>query len=322
MKDMKKTLHKKSALREWGEAIIVAVILAFVLRTFLFGIYTVPSGSAEPTILVGDKVWANKFVYLFQKPRRGEFIIFDNVNFQFDESSTIKRLWQKYIGIPLPLFGLGAGPDNVVKRVIALPGDKIEGKIEDGKPVIYLNDKKLDEPYLNPYPLIRVQRTKGFFETDSFGPFKLPEWLGFKYMIDNHVGLCTYDPSKSFEDQIYYKLAPTEVVKDKFTGSPLVIPPHTPTDADVFGPFVVPDGMYWGMGDSRNNSGDSRYFGFIDESLIHGRASFIIMSIDSSEAFFLYDLLKHPIDFWTKKVRWGRLFRGLGRYNGRPDLKQ
>jgi len=65
------------------------------------------------------------------------------------------------------------------------------------------------------------------------------------------------------------------------------------------------------MGDSRKNSVDSRWWLFLDEDFIHGRASFIIYSIDSQEAFWLFDLIKHPIDFWTKHVRWNRFFRGL-----------
>ena len=47
----------------------------------------------------------------------------------------------------------------------------IEGKLEDDKPVVYVNGKKLDEPYVNPYPLIRVKKLKGFIPFDSFGPF-------------------------------------------------------------------------------------------------------------------------------------------------------
>lgn len=306
--------------RQWTEAIVIALGVAFVIKTVIFGLYTVPSGSSERTILVGDKIWANKMVYFFQKPKRGEFIIFDNATFQFDQSSTLQRLWQKYIGICIPILGLEAGPENVVKRVIAIPGDTIEGRVEDGKPILYLNNKKLNEPYLNPYPLIKVRRTKGFIDSDYFGQFKILELLGLLYMVDPHVQVCTYDPSKSFSDQPYYKLNPDEVVRNILTGEVILIPPHTPTDADTFGPITLPAGKYWGMGDSRNNSGDSRYWGFIDESLIHGRASFIILSLDTSESFWFYDLIKHPVDFWTKHIRWNCFFKGLSTYYGRPDI--
>jgi signal peptidase I len=310
----------KPLWRQWSEAIIIAVVLAFVIRTVIFGLYCVPSGSAEPTILVGDHIWGNKFIYFFQKPKRGEFVIFDNPTFELNKSSKFKVLWQKYVGLSIPFLGLESGPENVVKRLIAIPGDTIEGRVEDDKPVIYLNGKKLDEPYVNPYPLIKVRRTRGFIDADHFGPFRIPEFLGLKYMIDPHFPVCTYDPSKSLSDQPFYKLTQEDVVKDLATGMPMVIPPYSPTQADIFGPITIPDGKYWLMGDSRNNSYDSRYWGLLDESAIHGRASFVILSIDTSEAFWFYDLMKHPIDFWTKHIRWNCFFKGLGKYYGRPDL--
>ena len=310
----------KPIWRKWTEEIIIAIGIVFVIRTLIFGLYTVPSGSAEPTILVGDKIWGNKMIYFFQKPKRGEFVIFDNAMFKFDESSMFKRFWQKYVGLGIPLLGLEAGPENVVKRVIAIPGDIIEGRVEDEKPVIYLNNKRLDEPYVNPYPLIKVHRTKGFINSDHFGPFKIPEFLGLQYMVDPHFPVCTYDPSKPLSEQPFYKLNQNEIAINRLSGTPMIIPAHTPTRADTFGPIIIPDGKYWVMGDSRNNSGDSRYWGLLDESSIHGRASFIILSIDTSESFWIYDLMKHPIDFWTKHIRWNCFFKGLGKYNGRSDL--
>ncbi|MFA5075173.1 MAG: signal peptidase I [Candidatus Babeliales bacterium] len=311
-------MKKKSALREWFEAIVIVGGIVFIIRTVLFGLYFVPSGSSEPTILIGDRIWGNKLIYFLQKPKRGEFVTINNPEFRFDESSKIQKFWQKYVGIAIPFLGLKQGPDNVVKRIIAIPGDNIEGRVEDGKPVIYLNGKKLDEPYINPYPLIRVQRTKGFINSD----LSILDTLGLKYGIDEHMQVCTYDPSKSLDEQPYYKLDQKEVIKNPFTGRPILIPPYTPTSRDTFGPFTVPQGKYWGMGDNRNNSRDSRFWGFFDESQIHGRASFVIYSIDSSESFWFYDLIKHPIDFWTKHVRWNRFFKWLSQYYGRPDLEK
>jgi signal peptidase I len=316
------TKPTKSIWREWAEALLVAAIAAFIIRTVGFGLYTVPSGSSEPTILVGDKVWANKMVYFFQKPQRGEFIILDNPEFVLDETSFLQRLWQKYIGVSISFLGLKAGPDNWVKRVIAIPGDIIEGRVENGIPVIYLNGKKLSEPYVNPYPLITVHRTKGFIDADQFGSSDILKFVGLQYAVDPHMQVCTYDPNKLFADQPYYKLSEDMVIRNPYNGNLLLVPPHAPKPQDTFEPIKVPQGKYWGMGDSRNNSHDSRWWGFIDESQIHGRASFIILSIDTSESFWLYDLIKHPIDFWTKHVRWDRFLQGLGRYNGRPDLEK
>ena len=186
----------------------------------------------------------------------------------------------------------------------------------------FINNTKLNEPYINPYPLIRVHRAKGFIDACYVGSFKIPAFLGLQYETASQVPVCTYDPSKSLSDQPYYKLNEDEIVKNPLTGQPLIIPPYTPAAADVFGPLTLPDGKYWLMGDSRNNSYDSRYWGFLDESFIHGRASFVILSIDSAETFWFYDLIKHPINFWRKQVRWNCFFKRLTQYYGRPDLEK
>lgn len=310
-----KKLHEatKPAWRQWLEALIIAGAVALVLRSFIFGLYHVPTGSAEPTILVGDRVWGNKLAYMFgKKVKRGELVIFDNPEHKY-ESNKLKYIWQRYIGLPIPLLGVSAGPINMVKRVIAVPGDWIEGRIEKGKPVIYLNGKKLDEPYVNPYPLIWLRKETGFLPIKALGSIPLLTFLQ-KRPVEGGFW-CTYDPDKSFEEQSYYNMTRDEVIvipgysslRKAFTPSPRGF--MGGESADVFGPMRVPKGKYWVMGDSRKNSRDARWFGFLDESLIHGRLSFIIYSIDSQEPLWLFELLKHPIDFWRKAIRWNRFFK-------------
>jgi hypothetical protein len=68
------------------------------------------------------------------------------------------------------------------------------------------------------------------------------------------------------------------------------------------------------MGDNRKNSRDSRWWQFLDAEYIRSRASFVMWSIDSDEAFWFFDLIKHPIDFFTKHVRWNRFFKSLHTY--------
>jgi len=310
----------KPIWRQWTEAIVVALVLAFLLRNFLFGLYHVPTGSAEKNILVGDRIWGNKMAYYFAPVKHGDLVIFDRPDFVYDRESTINYYWQKYIGIPIPLLGLTTGPENWVKRVIACEGDIIEGRVEDGKTVIYLNGKKLEEPYVNPYPLIVLQKTIGFIDADYFGPLRIPQFLRYR-TTEVHY---TYDPEKPYDKQPYYYIEESEVARHPLTGHPLLIRPFTPSyDVDMFmdhhcrdtfGPFTVPKGAYWVMGDSRKNSRDSRWWQFLPRELIHGRASFVIYSVDSEEAFWLFDLIKHPIDFWRKHVRYNRFFKKL--HNG------
>ena len=314
----------KPLWRQWLEAITVALLLAFVLRNFVFGLYHVPTGSAEPNILVGDRVWGNKAAYFISPVRHGDLVIFDNPEFRYDTSSSIGYYWQKYVGFELPLLGLRSGPDNLVKRVIGLPGDVLQGKIEDSKTVVYRNGVKLEEPYVNKLPLIRVRKQVGFIPFKAFGPFSIPGFLQKRYSEPGSG--YTYDPSRPLDEQPYYNLEESELVRRPGSREKLLSHAYDPiyyndyftgrrVSVDEFGPFTVPEGHYWVMGDSRKNSRDSRYFNLLNHELIHGRASFIIFSIDSEEPFWLFELLKSPIKFWTKKIRYNRFFKSLWDYN-------
>ena len=101
--------------KEWGEPLAIAVVLAFVIRTFLIGPYKIPTGSMEPTLMVGDRIFVDKLTYRFHPPKRGEIVVF------------------KYPLDPKKDF---------VKRLIAFSGDAVE--IRDGG--IYINNSKLEEP--------------------------------------------------------------------------------------------------------------------------------------------------------------------------------
>jgi signal peptidase I len=285
----------------------------------------VPTGSAEKNILVGDRIWGNKTAYYFEEIQHGDFVIFDDPEFYYYPEGTFNRWWQKYVGFPL--LGLPVGPDNWVKRVIAIPGDVIEGRIENGRTVVYRNGEKLDESsYVNPYPLIRLKKEVGFIDLESIGPFSVPSFL--KKIIK--TGYYTYDPSKSFAEQPYYNMTKEEVMT-RSNGELDLRLAYSPTyeneafnafeelgieverrkSVDEFGPYTVPEGYYWVMGDSRKNSRDSRFWGFLNKELIHGRASFVIYSVDSEEALWFFELLKHPIAFWMKSLRWNRFLKRL-----------
>jgi signal peptidase I len=107
---------------EWVAVIVGALVVALVVKTFLFQAFYIPSGSMEPTLEKGDRVLVNKLSYDLHDVNRGDVIVFE---LEADE----------------------VGPDGIkdlIKRAIGLPGDVIETR--DG--VVYINDEPIDEPYL------------------------------------------------------------------------------------------------------------------------------------------------------------------------------
>lgn len=308
----------KPEWRQILESVVKIGLAALFIRTYIFGLYQVPTGSAEPNLLVGDRIYGNKMAYIWSPPKRGDLVIFDDTEFVY-RGSLINQLWQKYVGIAVP-FLFDWGPTNVVKRVIAVPGDTIEGRVEDGRPTLYRNGKKLDEPYVNPYPLIALEREIGFFDKESAIGSMVPSILRTQRKQVRY----TYVPTKSLDQQPYYEMKPTEVLADPATQRPALTHAFTPLRnwrgkvVDTFGPFVVPPEKYWVQGDSRLNSHDSRGWGFLDKKFITGRASCIIFSLDSEEAIFLFGILKNPWKFFTQQVRWSRFFTGL---HAIPDIR-
>ncbi|MEN6330816.1 MAG: signal peptidase I [Smithella sp.] len=206
-KDNTKT-RTKSKIQEYVEAIIVAILIALFLRTFVVQAFKIPSRSMVPTLLVGDHLLVNKFIYgvkvpFLRKtlipvtdPKRGDIIVFI---YPKDRSK------------------------DFIKRVIGVGGDTIE--IKNKK--IFLNDKEY---------------------TDTYG---------------------------IYSDNVIY--------------------PGTIQPRDNFGPVTVPREALFVMGDNRDESADSRYWGFVDLKDVEGKAMIIYWSWNREET----------------NVRWGRLFNLL-----------
>lgn len=307
------------------DSIFFQLAVVILLKSFVFGWYCVPTGSAEPNLLVGDRILADKTAYWFSSVKRGDLAVFDSPETPYSKQ-LLPYLWQRFVGIKVKMLGLPAGPENFVKRVIAIPGDIIEGKIEDGKPVVYRNGEKLVEPYVNTLPLIAVQKMNGFFSPKNPIIKMLPSWLARPFMLrksENCGGqpsFYTYDPSVSYDDQPYYKLDPKEVLKNPITGKPYLRQAGEADPYDNFMRMRVPEGKYWCEGDSRRNSRDCRSWGFLDGSLIRGKARMIVYSINSEEIWWLFDIIKNPISFWTKGLRSERSFTVLR--NPLPESEQ
>ncbi|MDT8443401.1 MAG: signal peptidase I [Desulfuromonadales bacterium] len=203
------TRKKKSQLRDWSEALIVAAILALIIRTFVVQAFKIPSGSMEDTLLIGDHLLVNKFIYGLQVPFSDESVLSlrdpergDIIVFEFPEDKH-KSYFQRR---------------DFIKRVIGLPGDRIEVRSKN----VFINGER----YLTPEAVYKD-------------------------------GDLTAGPRDNM---------------------PLV---------------TVPEDKYFVMGDNRDRSYDSRFWGFVDRSVIKGRAFIKYWSWDS-EKF---------------RPRWGRIGR-------------
>lgn len=138
----KKPVLEKGPVREIIESVVVAVVLALIIRVFFFQFFVIPSGSMEPTLTEGDMIAANKIIYRFSEPKRADIIVF------------------KY-----PL-----NPDrDFVKRLIGLPGEKVQIK----NSTLYINGKVVAQPFLpkglkyQDYGPITVPKDKYFMMGDN-----------------------------------------------------------------------------------------------------------------------------------------------------------
>ena len=146
-------------LREWVEAIILALVVAGIVRTYMFAPFQIPSGSMIPTIQIGDHIFASMYSYgspipftdikVFEKPiQRGEIVIF-----------------------PYP-----KDPDiDYIKRAIGMPGEVLEIR----KDQVYINGEPLEEPYAYYDPdqrrLLDLQAQGGSYPISNFGPVQIPK---------------------------------------------------------------------------------------------------------------------------------------------------
>jgi signal peptidase I len=152
-------------LSEMPGLIIMSLLLAILIKTFLIQAFYIPSGSMENTLRINDRVLVSKVPYYFHDPKRGDIIV-------FTDPDPNKQPQRGMFGGAVHWLFQGIGfqkPDDedFIKRVIGVPGDTVVGK--NGK--VLVNDVAIDEPYV-----------KG--STSDFGPVKVPEDMYF-VMGDN-----------------------------------------------------------------------------------------------------------------------------------------
>jgi signal peptidase I len=216
---------RKSTAREYFESIVVAVILALFVRTWVFQAFKIPTGSMENNLLIGDHLLVNKFLFSpFASPLEGRLLPVRDVR-RGD----------------IVVFKFPEDPErDFIKRVIGLPGETLELR----QKVVHVNGRPIDEPYVH-----FLRPALGAGETTA------------------------YDVRENY------------------------------------GPVTVPAGHVFVMGDNRDNSQDSRYWGFLPVNYIKGRALIIYWSFDSvaggSSGILpaVTGLISH--------TRWSRLLRPI-----------
>ena len=277
---------------------LLIMVCAFLVRSFGYGLYRVPSGSMETTMLVGEFFFANKYTYLIGSPMRGHIVAFNDPTFTYS-SNRCMRWWQHHVW----------GPANLSKRVIGVPGDHIHGTIENGTSVVYVNNVRMNEQYVNAYPLIGVysERHKN---ADTM------------QQAESEITFKTIDPTKSFEEQPWYAIDVGQVLYNN-NGDPVMryqsVEPgaivrmseaeNVWDGSDEFDVHLG-DNEYWVMGDSRNNSVDSRSFGPISGEHVHGKIVYRLFSVDLTSSLMIIDFLLHPITFY-KSIRWSRCMEAV-----------
>lgn len=355
-----KEKKKKSAGREWVDAIVFAVIAATIIRGLFIEAYTIPTGSMERTLLVGDFLFVSKVNYGARTPITP--IAFPFAHHTMPIINT-KAYWD---GIQLPYYRLpGFGKverydvvvfnypmdadaplnrpvdkrENYIKRCMGIPGDTL--KLVGAQ--VFVNGKPADLP--------KMSQTQYYVKTDGsdFNPKALEDIKADVERVTTDEYVITMPKAEVEKIKAFSNVKMvTPVIAEQKTFEQQVFPgdPHLVWNQDNFGPVIIPkkgwtvklDSLsfpiyrraieiyegnklevkgndimingqktdsytfkmdyYWMMGDNRHNSLDSRYWGFVPEDHIVGKALFVWMSWDDTASLF-------------HKIRWERLLMGI-----------
>ena len=139
--------------------LLVALLLAFLLRTFVVQVFYIPSSSMEPTLNINDRMLVEKITYRFRDPQRGEIVVFEGASDPLLDEAAVGVGERLVRGVGQFLGVVPTSARDLVKRVIGLPGDEI--LIEDGR--VLVNGVVLDEPYVV------------FDDRSDFGPVTVPD---------------------------------------------------------------------------------------------------------------------------------------------------
>ncbi|MDZ4182483.1 MAG: signal peptidase I [Candidatus Cloacimonadaceae bacterium] len=279
----KKFRKRKPALQDWVEAILFAFVVAMIIRNYTFQNFMIPSSSMEKTLLTGDYLVANKLKYYFTDPKREDIVTFrypkieENTPEHPEYKSNFIKIFhpiylnkkQSFSKAPLTFLHLTYyARKNVVKRVIGMPGDIVEVRDK----IVFINGERFERGY-------------ECYDVAEPAPPASPRIIHQHRM--NPLTMDWVAQSQWYE--------PYRVQAD----SSDVIGKRPFFNRDWFGPIKIPEGKYFVLGDNRDVSEDSRYWGFLDRKDITGTPWLIFFS-KGIEYNKLFD---------TPHTRWDRIFR-------------
>jgi len=271
MKTKKEDGSKKNFLQvlsEYVQALIGAIILAILIRGFVFEPFKIPSESMVPTLLVGDHIFVARYKYglripftkkwltEFDGPKRGDVVVF---NFPEDEDI------------------------DFIKRVVGLPGDKIV--IKEGN--LYINDKLITEE--NFY--IQKQDSEN------------------NCVMDLQKESLTIFPKDFLKFPHYLKYNKFQQALESFGEGEIHMVQHSienPQNLEV--EITVPERSYFVMGDNRDQSRDSRFWGFVPRENLKGKSIYIWLSLNHDRTHCEYNFVSPRI---FPNVRWDRFGRRI-----------
>lgn len=276
-KETKKPVVKtqKQKFIEFWKNLLFAAVAAFLIKTFFIETSRVPTGSMEKTIMVGDFLFVNKFIYGSSSPRNIPFTNIALPYFQFPALREPRHGDIVVFEYPGDRDDLTA-PEitNYVKRLIGVPGDTIE--IVDK--VVFVNGKEAHRPpqiqYINNYctpkgiPNPRIFPKGSDFNEDNYGPIVVPRKWQVINLTTNNV-----EKWRTIIDRELGRLAVTvEGNQVMIDGKPVKF-------------YTLTKDYYFMMGDNRDDSADSRFWGFVPRDKIAGQAFLIYWSWDPGIPF-------------------------------------
>ena len=232
---------------QWARSVVLAVILFLVVRAFLVEAFKIPTSSMEGTLLVGDYLLVNKAVY-------GAAVPF---------SSLRLPAWREPSRGEVIVFHPPHDPEkNYVKRVVGVPGDTLEMR----EKMLFVNGREMEEDYVR-----HIHRGGDATHTNM-------KWQRNHLLAGNDGGRRLGNRLSRSEDSE----GGSSYEERRFRYDYRSYNEDYRPSRDNWGPISVPEESYFVLGDNRDNSEDSRYWGFVDRASIRGQPWRLYFSYDSS----------------------------------------